>query len=754
MRSISYSIIFNSFFFIISILKCQSQSLPADKVNMMLGTWGSTGGLVPGVTSPFGMTSFVPMTRYNRVGTNIYQYEDTTYLLGFRGTHQPTVWMGDYGYHTLWTGYGVPKVTAKDRRMRYSHKKEKASPYSYSTPIWEENKPENKIDITFTASSRCAYYQFNYAQSGSIYVGMESINTKYPAAFYRLKQTQLHDDGLGYGYNVSATGYAQYNPERNELSGYNTDIQSAIISPQLKNFKGYFVIQFNKKISAFGTWKDSTLYSGQSSIKGNLCGAYVTFDIQKNEILECKVGTSFISVEQARQNLNKEIGNKSYETFELENKNKWNEALQRISIETKDKEKETMFYTFLFHSMQYPREMDEYGKFYSAAHDSILSGTNYTDFSLWDTFRAAHPLLCITSPERVSNMIKAMLTFYKGTGRLPIWPNPMETNIMIGSHSNSVIAEAYLKGFKDFDISLAYEAIRKDGSVPPPNDESNLWADRDPWTTPEGRGGLSHYLAKGYVASDITKEAPARTLEYAYDDYCIAQMALKLGKKQDYEQFMNQSMNFKNIFSPEFGFFMARRKDGTFSKDTLEGFTEGTYWNFAFWAPHAPEELVKLYGGKDAFAAKINRFYSKDGHKSHGNEQIHHYPYLYHYIDQPRKVQETVAKTIETYKNTPWGIGNEDCGQMGAWFVFNCLGLYPMNPCKNEYEIGTPIIDKAIIKGSVMNNTKDLIITVNRTDKNQIYIKEVRYNNIRVTGHTLPHDILIKGGKLEFVMMD
>lgn len=752
-NKLRYTIISYSISLLLPLFLFSKDNL-TDKVNMMLGTWGYTGGLIPGVTSPFGMTSFTPMTRYNRVGNTLYQFEDTTYLLGFRGTHQPTVWMGDYGYHTIWTGYGTPKSLAKDRKMRYSHSKEKANPYQYSVDIWDPNNIKNLIKVNLTASSRAAYYRFKYLNSGTIYFNVEAINTSYPASYYRAKQTQLHDAGLEYGFNKDAIGYANYDSQKNEIIGYNTDIQSCIISPKLKNFKGYFVIKLNKKPSSFGMWKDSTLIPEKNEIKGNHCGAYLSFKVKENEIIEYQIGTSFISIEQARENLKNEIGSNTYEKFEAENKSKWEEALQRIEIATQNPETETLFYTFLYHSMQYPREMDEYGKFYSAAHDSILIGKNYTDFSLWDTFRAAHPLICLTNPERVSDMIQSLLTFYKGSGRLPIWPNPMETNIMIGSHADAVIADGFLKGFNNYDTLLAYQAIKKNGTIAPINDFKNVWADRDTWTSFEGRGGLTNYISAGYVASDITKEAPARTLEYALDDYCIAQMAKKMNFKNDYESFYKQSLNFKNTYDPDFGYFMARRKDGSFSNDTLEGFTEGSFWNYAFWAPHAPDSLIKLYGGVQVFSQKINKFYSLKGYGEHGNEQIHHYPYLYHYAGNSSKAQETVYNTLLTYKNAPWGIGNEDCGQMSAWFVFNALGFYPMSPCKNEYEIGMPLVDHALIKGNPVSSTKDLKIMVNRTSSNQIHIAKVLFNGEEVKGHILKHNIFKKGGVLEFFMKD
>ncbi len=725
----------------------QSKS-PSDYVNMHLGTWGYTGGVIPGVGVPFGMTQFCAMTRYPKVGNTCYQYEDTSYVIGFTATHQPAVWMGDYGYVNLMPGLGKPKSLSHQRKMKYSHKNEEAHPYYYKVPL-SQPITNQKIMAELAATSKCGLYQFTFPTSDSANIIVEALNSDYASSYIRRGEGIDHQ-GLVYE-QKRVSGYVKVKPETNEIEGYNPDIQSHSISPNLKNFKGYFVIRFNKKFKTSGTWSDSLFYSTQT-ITGSHVGAFVTFKTNESEIIQVKVGTSFISLSQARENLEKEIPNWNFENVKANAKKTWDTQLSAISITTPDQDYLQRFYTFMFHAHQYPRDITEYGKYYSAAADTIKTGYGYTDFSLWDTFRALHPLLLLTAPQRVNPMIQSIVDFYKESGRLPVWPNPMETNIMIGTHADAVIADAYVKGFKGFDTNTAFKAIVKNGNTPPPNDTTNKWADRDPWTTTEGRGGLTNYIAKGYVAVDATKECVARTLEYAFDDFCIAEMAKKMNKTKEYQLFANRSQNYKNTFDLGKMAFMPRYKNGTFKNDTLEGFTEGNYWVYRFFVPHDVEGLVNLHGTKENLAQLLDLNYSKFGYGQHGNEQVHSNPYIYNYLNQPWKTQETIDKTIATYGNAPWGIGNDDCGQMSAWFVFNTMGFYPACPCKDEYVIGVPQVPKAVVNLGAYYANKTFVMTAQNLSLKNKYIQNIKLNGKPLKTFIIKHQDIIKGGSLEFEM--
>lgn len=721
---------------------------PVDYADPTIGTWGYTGGVIPGISHPFGMTHFTAMTRVNKVGNTPYHYEDSTYIIGFRATHQPTVWMGDYGYSTLMPGIGKVKIKETERKLSYSHKTEVAKVYSYETLLTTEDNRQVKAEVTGT--SRCGYLRFTYPETNEAFLMVEAVNTGYPNVPIRRringKDTFVEEKSDLFH------GFVEVSPEQREITGYNNDIQSHSLSPLLKNFRGYFVMKFNKPFKSFGTWKDTVSEEGSRQSTGQKTGAYFTFSTSTNEIIEVIIGTSFISLEQARNNIDDEIGTHSFEEIKSHTRTEWNKALSKITIETKDEVQKKLFYTFMYHAQQYPREIFENGKHYSPAFDTVKDGRLYTDFSLWDTYRAAHPLLIYLVPERVNEMINSLLSYYEGTGRLPVWPNPMETNIMIGSHADAVITDAYVKGIRDFDIEKAYQAIRKNGTTPPVNDEKFDWGDRDPWYGYEGRGGLTHYLSKGYVARDKTKESAARTLEYAYNDFCIAVMAKALGRSSDYNRFKRQSKYYVNVYDEGKGYFMARDSNGNFSADTHEGFTEGDFWVYAFAVQHDVDGLIKLMGGKNRFIEKLDSNYIMNKYKQHNNEQVHHYPYLYNYAGAPWKTQLTVTKTLQTYQPTPYGIGNEDCGQMSAWYIFSTLGFYPVTPGTDVLVIGSPQVEKATLHlGPHYNNRSFSIIAKNHSKEN-IYIQSATLNGRPLKKAFLTHQDIVKGGELVFSM--
>ncbi|MEO6290733.1 MAG: GH92 family glycosyl hydrolase, partial [Ginsengibacter sp.] len=662
-------------FFLSLLSNCFSQRTVSTKqevdyINPLIGTAATGfekgldgGGTMPSVGPPFAMTNFVAQTGENFMSRMNYFYEDSS-IIGFLASHQPTVWMGDYGYVSVMPQIGDLKVLPHARALKYTHANEKSTPYYYSVILDAEGNRQIKSEIT--ATSRCGIFRFTFPASQNAHMVIQGINLnpeiKHWANDYEHRLKTLK-------------GYIKIDKSKKEITGYNPDRMSAQISQPLPNFKGYFVIQFDKPFDSFGTWDGDNVSHSSKEQFGTRSGAYISFTTQKNEVVQVRIATSFISIEQARKNLAMELEGKSFNDVVRATKNEWQKNISHIKVKGISEDQKAIFYTAMFHTMQFPREMSEYGKYYSAFDDKVHSGNSYTDFSLWDTFRALHPLLIFTQPGRINPIVQAMLQMYKEGGRLPMWPNPAETNIMIGTHADPVIADAYVKGFRNYDVTLAYKALLKDAMEPPYKDAILKYADRDLWTSYEAQAGLTYFKKIGYVPVDKTAESVSRTIEYSIDDYTVAQMAKSLGKVSDYDHLILLSKNYKNLYDPTSGFMLPRKLDGTFAekngKGAWDGFTEGDQWTYAFGAMHDVPGMINMMGGKEKFAAKLDENFTGK-HYRHDNEPGHHYIYLYDYCGEPWKTQELVRKhTSENFRNEPIGInGNEDCGQMAAWYIF------------------------------------------------------------------------------------
>ena len=722
-----------------------------DYVNPLIGTPFAGfnkdlegGGTMPCVGTPFAMTNFVAQTCENRIGRMLYVYEDST-IIGFTATHQPTVWMGDYGYVSVMPQIGKLKVLPEERATTYSHSDEVSKPHYYSVVL---NAGGEKIKGEITAASRCGIFRFTFPQSDESHLIIQGINLN-------PKFTNFNNDYTERLKKLS--GYVKIDKEKGEITGYNPDRMSSSIGPELPNFKGYFIIQFDKPFDDFGTWdglKTANIKSMNNEGYGTRMGAYISFRTKKNEEVKVKVATSFISLEQARKNMNLEIPDWDFSKVENNTRDVWQKNLSRIQVEGVSEDQKSIFYTALFHTMLFPREFSEYGRYYSAFDDQVHEGVSYNDYSLWDTFRSLHPLLQFTQPERVSPMVQSLLQMYKEGGWLPKWPNPSYTNIMIGTHADAVIADAYINGFRDYDIKLAYEAIRKDGTVPPDGDQTKLWGDRDPWTSYEARGGLSYYHSLGYVPADKTKESVSRTVEFGIDDYCIAQMAKNLGKTEDYNRFMASGKNYKNLFNQGTGFLAPRLSNGDWCPDPSAGFTEGTKWTYLFGALHDPMGMIKLFGGSKAFASKLEENFDNN-HYRHDNEPGHHYIYLFNYCEKPWKTQELIRKhtSVENFRNQALGInGNDDCGQMSAWYIFGVMGFYPVVPASGVYAIGVPQFPKVIVNYSVGGESRKLEIVANNLSAENKYIQKVTLDGKPIESPSISYKDLISGNKLVFEM--
>jgi predicted alpha-1,2-mannosidase len=654
--------------------------------------------------------------------------------------------MGDYGYVSVMPQIGDLKVLPKQRALKYSHANEVSTPYYYSVLLDGGNKQNIKGEIA--AASRCAIFQFTFPSSQNANLIIQGINLN----------PELTDWANDFTERIKKLkGYVKVDQAKMEITGYNPDRMSAQIGPDLPNFKGYFVIKFNKPFKAFGTWDNEKIKVSSTEQYGTRMGAYISFATKKDEKVEVRIATSFISIEQARKNLAMELAGKDFNQLVQSTRNEWQKNLSRIKLNGVTEDQKSIFYTAMFHTMQFPREMSEYGKYYSGFDDKIHNGISYTDFSLWDTYRALHPLLLFTQPERVNPMITAMLQMYKEGGRLPIWPNPAETNIMIGTHSNEVIADAYVKGFKGFDTKLAYEAMMKDAIVPPYNDTVLRYGDRDLWMGYEAQAGVTWFKKLGYIPVDKTAESVSRTIEYSVDDYAVAQFAKALGKTIDYNQLMTLSKNYKNLYEPKLGFMLPRKLNGEFDgknkEGRWEGFTEGDQWTYAFGAMHDAPGMIEMMGGKEKFAARLDENFAGK-HYRHDNEPGHHYIYLYDYCGQPWKTQDLVRKhTSENFRNEPIGInGNEDCGQMAAWYIFGVMGFYPVSPASAEYAIGAPQFPGLTLQYIADGKPRTLhIIAANLSEENK-YIQKVTLDGRVLDKPFITHQQIINGHQLIFEM--
>ena len=702
-----------------------SPATPVDWVNTYIGTGGGGvdyGGTMPLVTTPFGMTNWTAQTRQNRISVSSYAYEDT-YIQGFIGTHQPAIWMGDYGYVTLMPEIGSINYAPEARRLAFSHKDEVSTPYYYAVKMGDD--AAHRIDAEMTATDHAGYLRFNFPVGAKASVLVEATRP-------------------------SIKGFVQIDAARHEVVGYNPDRMDANLGPlKLPNFKGYFVVRFRQPFAAKTVYEGVLQWPGKDQVDGINVGAFVSFDTAQSGQVEAQVGTSFISIEQARANLDAEMPTWNFEATRDALKAIWNQKLGIATIDGASDEQRHIFYTGLYHALLYPKLFSEHGRYYSAFDDRVHQGTSYTAYSIWDTFRAENSLLTLFAPERIDGMVQALLQDYVEGGWMPKWPNPSYTNIMIGTHADSLVAEAINKGFKGFDYGLAYKAVYKDAMTPPDGDTTRRWFDREPYTPYEARAGLTYAKKLGYLPADKVSESASSTQEEAYDDYAVAQVAQALGKPVDYEFFMHRSLTYRNLFNPARGFMQARNADGGWASPD-DGWTEGDQWVYLFAALHDIPGVVQLLGGADAATKKLDEHFA-GGHNRHDNEPSHHYGYLYDYTGQPWKTQARVREIAQdAYSNTPNGVlGNEDCGQMSAWYVFTALGFYPLNPASGEYLIGSPLFKRSTLK---LPNGNTFTIAAPDNAASRPYIQSARLNGKPLDAPVISYAQIEAGGTLEFVM--
>jgi predicted alpha-1,2-mannosidase len=691
---------------------------PVAWVNLYIGTGSGPvgyGRTQPFVTPPFGMTSWTPQTRQNHQPGLSYKYQDNT-ISGFIGTHQPALWMGDYGYVTLMPEVDTLKVSPADRKLPFTHAAEIVRPDYYSVSM--DAGHSRTIRTELTATSRCAYLRFTFPANSSSLVLVEASRP-----------------GIVGSAHVDATA--------REITGYNPDrIDSGLGPMRLPNFKGYFVVQFRKPFADAGVYPSEP----QSKLA---TGAFARFQTTAGEVIEARVGTSFISLDQARKNLKEEIPTWNFASVQQSLRRQWNRKLGEVSITGATEDQRRIFYTALYHSMLYPRTFSEHGRYYSAFDDRIHSGESYTDYSMWDIFRAEFSLLTLVAPERVGGMVQALLQDYQEGGWMPKWPNPSYTNIMIATHADSLVAEAVNKGFTGFTHELAWDAVYKDAMTPPKGDTTRSWRDREPNTPYEARAGLTYLKQLGYIPTDRTSEAASRTLEDSYDDWCVAQVAKSLGRTADYRYFLERSLNYKNLFNPRIGFMQARNADGSWASPAA-GWTEGGPWVYTWDVLHDIPGLIQLMGGREKFDARLDAYFDGD-HNWHSNEPSHHVGYLYDFGGQPWKTQQKVREiATDEYANHPSGLdGDDDCGQMSAWYIFTALGFYPVNPASGDYMIGSPLFARATLR---LGNRRQFTVLAENNSETNLYIQSATLNGKPLTSPVLRYRDILQGGTLRFVM--
>ncbi|KAI0686232.1 glycoside hydrolase family 92 protein [Earliella scabrosa] len=717
-------------------------SSAVDYVNPFIGNGGDSpngsGGMIPSTAPPFAMTRWTAQTRQNYVSMTPYNYTDTT-IHGFQGTHQPAIWMGESGPAIIAVGAGQVQPVFENRGMSFTRENEIATASYYS--VLMDAIEGGTIHAEQSATSRVGHLRFTFQDTGAPWVLVEATRASVMGSDDPTNVTYPH-------------GTIAIDPARREITGRNPERQDFIIGPSpAPSFAGYFCARFDVPFADFGTAQNGTIDEGASEGEGALLSGFARF-AEGTKVVNVRVGVSFISVEQACKNVDNEVpdGTTLEQTAE-KTRAEWAEKLDRIEVEGATEEQNVIFYTAVFHTLQYPYEQSEDGKYYSGYDDTVHEGESYTGYSIWDTFRAEWAWQILLAPERIPGMVTSMLQDYREGGWLPMWKNIVETNIMVGTHADSLVAEAVVKGIRDFDLETAWEAVLKDATVPPDNDWNTSYYDREQNVGYEVRAGLSSvYATHGWVASDIHSEAASRTLDYAYDDYAASVLAATLSKDDWATKLRERAFAAPfSIFNNETGFMEARNADGSWAGQDA-GWTEGDMWAYTFDVVHDVPELIRRRGGNASFVEFLDEHFN-GGHNDHTNEPSHHIPYYYSLAGAATKSQELIREIAEVNYNTSANglSGNEDCGQMSAWYIFSALGFYPVDPVSAEYVIGTPFFDKVTLH---LPGAKHPLVISSKGAPHKPYIKSVSVNGKKVRSPVITHADIAAGGHLKFEMSD
>ena len=705
-------------------------------VNTLQGTnssWGlSYGNTYPTIGLPFGMHFWSAQTGKNGDGWK-YQYTAKT-IRGFQQVHQCSPWMNDYAVFSLMPVSGKLVVNEDDRQLGFSHENEIAKPHYYKVKL------DKGITTEISPVERGAHMKFTFPQSEAFLV---------------------FD---GYVKNSSV----KIIPEEKKIVGW---VNNGRFVPS--NFRSYFVMTFDQPFVSYGTWenKEGKISKGNKSDEGEGKGAYIEF--KKGTVVQVKIASSYISPEQAELNLSRELGaHKKFEHTKDAAFKRWNTLLNRVVVEGDNEDDKATFYSCLFRANLFSRQFFEYNSdnkpYYFSPYDGkVHDGYMYTDNGFWDTFRAQFPLSNILHPAQQGRYMQALLNAQKECGWLPSWSNPAETGGMVGNHSISLLADAWAKGIRTFDPEKALEAYLHEVT------------NKGPWGGANGREGYKEYFNLGFVPYPEYHESTAKTLEYAYDDFCAWQLAKSTGNTFYQQVFERQMFNYKNVFDSTINFMRGRMKNGLWlpNFDPIEWggpFTEGNAWQYSWSVFHDIQGLVNLMGGEKAVASKLDSLFTipsdykvgtygatihemkemvlaNMGQYAHGNQPVQHAAYLYNYIGQPWKTQKKVREVMKKlYNATENGFpGDEDQGATSSWYVLSALGIYSVCPGTDQYVIGSPLFKKATV--TLENGKKFVIEAPNNNDQN-VYIRSAKLNNKDYTHNWITYKDIIDGGTLRFEM--
>lgn len=719
-------------------------------VSPLVGTQSSfelsTGNTYPATARPWGMNFWTPQT--GKMGDGWQYVYTANKIRGFKQTHQPSPWINDYGQFSLMPVTGKPEFDEDKRASWFSHKGEVSHPYYYKVYL-----AEHDVVTELTPTERAVMFRFTFPDNDS-YVVVDAFDR---GSFIRII------------------------PEENKIIGYTTRNSGGVPD----NFKNYFVIEFDKPFVYRATFsndvepkrkKDKVSLSLKRDVMEQTAfhaGAIIGFKTGKGEVVHARVASSFISFGQAEANL-RELGTDTFDALVQKGKDAWNRVLGKIEVEGGTDEQYRTFYSCLYRSLLFPRkfyEMDAEGRpiHYSPYNGKVLPGYLYTDTGFWDTFRCLFPLLNLMYPSVNREIQEGLINAYKESGFFPEWASPGHRGCMVGNNSASVLVDAYMKGVRVEDVESLYKGLL--------HGTENV----HPQASSTGRLGYEYYNRLGYIPYDVSiNENAARTLEYAYDDWCIYRLAKELKRPQkEISLFAKRALNYKNLFDSESKLMRGKNKDGKFQKPFSplkwgDAFTEGNSWHYSWSVFHYPQGLIDLMGGKEMFVTMLDSVFAVPpvfddsyygqviheiremtvmnmGNYAHGNQPIQHMIYLYDYAGQPWKAQYWLREVMNRmYTSAPDGYcGDEDNGQTSAWYVFSALGFYPVCPGTDEYILGAPLFRKATLH---FENGNDLLLSAPENSEGNRYIDQMEVNGQSYTANFLKHGEMLKGGKIEFRM--
>ncbi|MCO4292477.1 GH92 family glycosyl hydrolase [Solitalea sp. MAHUQ-68] len=739
-----HTLIFLSLFFYSFSLNAQTVTKvidPVEWINPLMGTDSkvslSNGNTYPAIAVPWGMNFWLPQTNVMGDGW-AYQYAADK-IRGFKQTHQPSPWMNDYGQFAIMPVTQSLKFEQNARASWFSHKAEVSKPYYYSVYLADAD-----VTTEITPTERAAQFRFTFPKNDSSFVVIDAF-----------------DKG----------SYIKILPKENKIIGYTTRNSGGVPT----NFKNYFVVYIDKPFTLAAAWHNKQLAKDTLEYQANHVGAVIGFKTSKGEKVNLKVASSFISFEQAELNLKREIGTDNFEQTKQKAKAAWNKELSRITVEGGTVDQTRTFYSCMYRTLQFPQkhyELDASNKVihYSPYNGKVLPGYLFAGTGFWDTFRALYPFLNLMYPGINKQMQEGLLNAYREGGFLPEWSSPGFRNVMVGNNSAAVVADAYIKGLRGYDINTLYEALKHGANNEGPMDAV-------------GRRGVEYYNKLGYVPYDVKiDENAARTLEYAYDDFTIYKLAKALNKpKEEQELYAKRSQNYRNLFDTETKLMRGKNQDGTFQSPFNpfkwgDAFTEGNSWHYSWSVFHDIKGLSDLMGGKAQFAQMLDSVFVMPpvfdesyygsviheiremqimnmGQYAHGNQPIQHMIYLYNFAGQPWKTQYWARKVLDNfYKATPDGYcGDEDNGQTSAWYVFSAMGFYPVCPATDQYVLGAPLFKKIILK---LENGKSFVIEAPKNSDKNLYVKSALFNTKPYSKNWINHFDLLKGGSISFDMSD